>query len=187
VRYLFSNGMDVTLLDSSISFRMIGGIIDLYVFSGPTPANVIQQYTSLVGRPALMPYWALGFHSCRWGYETLDQVKEVVKNYSLAGIPLDTQWLDIDYMEQYRDFTSDPLTFPLAEVAAFVDDLHANGQHFVPIIDPGIMVYPGYEAYEVGKEKGLFVKDISGGYYLGKVWPGPVYYPDSLHPMTQVY
>jgi hypothetical protein len=124
--------MDITLLDTSLTFRMIGGVIDLYVFSGPSPANVVQQYTSLVGsslpwlfivlcnrsycsnvlpgRPAMMPYWTLGFHSCRWGYDNISQVVDIVKNYSIAGIPLDTQWLDIDYMEGYRDFTVDPVS-----------------------------------------------------------------------------
>ena len=81
----------------------------------------------------------------------------------MLGIPLDTQWLDIDYMEAYRDFTTDPLLFPLDEVAAFVNDLHSKGMHFVPIIDPGIMVYAGYEAYERGIREELFVKDLTGG------------------------
>jgi alpha-glucosidase len=158
-----SNGMDVTLLDSSLTYRMIGGIIDLYVFSGPTPVDVVQQYTTLVGRPAMMPYWTLGFHNCRYGYENIEQVRDVVKNYSLAGIPLDTQWIDIDYMAGYRDFTFDAVDFPVAEVQKFVEELHGNGQRFVPIIDPGIMVKKGYEAYEEGIEQGLFVKDVTGG------------------------
>ena len=57
------------------------------------------------------------------------------------GIPLDTQWADIDYMQNYRDFTTDSVNFPTAEVKSFVNQLHTQGQHFVPIIDPGIMVY----------------------------------------------
>ena len=88
----------------------------------------------------------------------------MVANYSAAGIPLDTQWMDIDYMQNYRDFTTDAANFPTAEVASFVrDTLHANGQHFVPIVDPGIMVYPGYEAYDMGLKEDIFIKDIRGG------------------------
>ena len=75
----------------------------------------------------------------------------------------------------------------LSQVAAFVDGLHEKGMHFVPIIDPGIMVYPGYEAYERGVKEGLFIKDISGGNYLGQVWPGPTFFPDFLHPSAQSY
>eukprot|EP01034_Spumella_vulgaris_P029295 gene29295-36320_t len=182
-----SNGMDVVLRDDSVTFKTIGGVVDLYVFSGPTPTNVVDQYTQIVGRPAMMPYWSLGFHNCKYGYTSVYQVEEVVANYASAGIPLDTQWMDIDYMQNYRDFTLDSTNFPQAEVSKFVDDLHAKGQHFVPIIDPGIMVAPGYEAYERGLKEELFVKDVSGGNYLGQVWPGPTFFPDFLNPKAQSY
>jgi alpha-glucosidase (family GH31 glycosyl hydrolase) len=61
-----SNGMDVVLGESQLTFKTIGGIVDLYIFSGPTPAGVMDQMTSTVGRPALVPYWSLGFRKyCR--------------------------------------------------------------------------------------------------------------------------
>lgn len=182
-----SNGMDVKLDTNSIKFSVIGGVIDLYVFIGPTVADVSKQYTSVVGTPTMMPYWSLGFHNCKYGYKTVYEVEEVVKNYREAGIPLDTQWMDIDYMEAYRDFTTDPNNFPLAETQKFVNQLHSDGMKFVPIIDPGIMVYSNYPAYENGLKQGVFVKDISGGYYLGQVWPGPTYFPDFLHPNIENY
>ena len=30
--------------------------------------QVVSQYTEAVGRYYVPPYWALGFHLCRWGY-----------------------------------------------------------------------------------------------------------------------
>jgi alpha-glucosidase (family GH31 glycosyl hydrolase) len=182
-----SNGMDIQLSKDHLTFKPIGGIVDLYVFSGSTPAAVVDQYTQIVGRPAMMPYWSLGFHNCKYGYENIQQVEAVVANYSAAGIPLDTQWMDIDYMQNYKDFTLDSVNFPQAEVASFVNQLHAKGQHFVPIIDPGIMVQAGYDAYEEGLKKDLFIKDLQGGNYLGQVWPGPTHFPDFLHPEAQDY
>lgn len=64
--YFFCMIPDVILQPSPmITFRPIGGVLDMYFFFGPTPADVVSQYTDLVGRPFMPPYWGLGFHLCR--------------------------------------------------------------------------------------------------------------------------
>lgn len=55
-----SNGMDVVLDNDSLQFRMMGGIIDLYFLAGPTPNQVNDQLTQIIGRPVMPPYWAMG-------------------------------------------------------------------------------------------------------------------------------
>jgi lysosomal alpha-glucosidase len=49
----------------AITYRTIGGILDLYYFMGPTPSDVVSQYTEIIGNPFLPSYWTLGFHLCR--------------------------------------------------------------------------------------------------------------------------
>jgi len=184
---LNSNGMDVVLNDASLTYKMIGGVIDLYLFVGPSPSEVVSQMTQVIGRPALVPYWSLGFHNCKYGYSSLQEIEDVVAGYAAAKIPLDTQWADIDYMDGYRDFSADPKNFPVPQFKSFVDQLHNQGQHFVVIIDPGIKVDSGYPAYDQGMSDKLFVKDLNGGYYMSQVWPGPTYMPDFFNPVTQNY
>jgi alpha-D-xyloside xylohydrolase len=138
VLLLNSNGMEVSYHSECLTFRIIGGVLDFYFFPGPSPLAVVDQYTQLVGRPAAQPYWSLGFHQCRWGYRNVSVVKTVVESFRKANIPLDTMWNDIDYSDRYLDFTHDEERFPLQEWRGFVDELHANGQHYVILVDPGI-------------------------------------------------
>ena len=50
---------------SSRSWRVTGGVLDVLLLAGPTPLAVLDQLTAVVGRPAMQPRWALGWHQVR--------------------------------------------------------------------------------------------------------------------------
>ncbi|WVQ83475.1 hypothetical protein IAT38_005616 [Cryptococcus sp. DSM 104549] len=183
-----SHGMDVVLRDEVIQYRVLGGTLDLYFTAGPSPVDVVKQHAADVGLPAPMPEWAFGFHLCRWGYTSLNETKSVVKRMRDAGIPLETQWNDIDYMAAYRDFTFD-INFPVDEFKAFVEELHSNGQHYIPIIDAAVPHVLNssdvYDLYTRGHELDVWMKNPDGSEYVGAVWPTFAVFPDWFHPKMQ--
>ena len=55
-----SNAMDVSLTDTRVTWHVTGGVIDLYFLMGPTPFDVLDQLTQVIGRPIMPPLWSLG-------------------------------------------------------------------------------------------------------------------------------
>lgn len=80
----------------------------------------------------------LKFHQCRYGYQDVFEVAEVVYNYSRARIPLETMWTDIDYMHRRRTFTLDSERYPIESMRELVDHLHEKDQHYIVMVDPAI-------------------------------------------------
>ncbi|XP_066291231.1 lysosomal alpha-glucosidase-like isoform X3 [Branchiostoma lanceolatum] len=184
---LNSNAMEVILQPApALTWRTIGGILDLHILLGPDPNSVIQQYWDVIGYPMMPPYWALGFHLCRWGYNSANRTMDIVHKMRDAGIPQDTQWNDIDYMTSHLDWTYDGDKF--AELPAVVKDLHDHGQHYIMIVDPGIsntQKAGTYPPYDVGLKRGVFINDTDGNPIVGSVWPGDTTFPDFTNPITQ--
>lgn len=127
-------------------------------------------------------------HRIQWGYKNWSMVEDVVDNYRKFDIPLETVWTDIDYMFQYRDFTNDQNTFPYAAGQEFLDRLHAQGQHYVPIVDGAIYIpnpnnaSDNYSIYTDGNDREVFLNNPDGSQYIGSVWPGYTVFPDWFQP-----
>lgn len=65
-----AHGQEVLLAANNITWRLLGGSIDLFLLDGPNAPEAIKNYQSaMTGYPALQQYWTFGYHQCRWGYE----------------------------------------------------------------------------------------------------------------------
>ncbi|KAI5644152.1 glycosyl hydrolases family 31 domain-containing protein [Phthorimaea operculella] len=187
---LNSNAIDVVLQPTpALTYRAIGGILNLLYFIGPSPQEVVSQYTAVIGRPFMPPYWSLGFHLCKFGYHDINTTRKVWMSNRDAGIPFDVQWNDIDYMIDQNDFTYDPVRFK--GLPELIKDIHLSGMRYILIIDPGVSGSedPGkYPPYDRGIEMNVFVKNSSDLPFTGRVWNREAtVYPDFTHPNSTSY
>jgi alpha-glucosidase len=153
-----------------------GQELDLYVLQGPTPAGVLRRYAELTGYAPLPPLWSLGAGQSRWGYKSAEEIRSVIAGYREHNLPLDSVYLDIDYMDAYKVWTWDPLRYP--DPAGLVKEARAAGVRLLPIIDPGVKAEAGYDVYQSGVAGDHMVRTARGDVLLGEVWPDPAVFPD---------
>lgn len=164
----------------TMQIRAAKNDLTVYIITGENEKDIVKQFRGIIGRSYIPPLWAFGYGQSRWGYKNEADIREVAAKYKAAGIPLDSIYLDIDYMERYKDFTVDEKRFP--DLKGLAADMQAEGIHLVPIIDAGVKIEDGYSVYEEGVEKNYFCKNAEGGDFVGAVWPGRVHFPDFLQP-----
>ena len=76
-----SHGQEILLRPTNVTWRTIGGSIDLYFYEGPTVKEVIASHQKAnQALPAMQQYFSFGYHQCRWGYKSWKNLQEVVDN-----------------------------------------------------------------------------------------------------------
>ena len=153
---------------------------DLYLLSGGNENAVCKEFRTLIGRSYIPPKWAFGLAQSRWGYKTEEDVREVARQYKEHDLPLDMICMDIEYMQDYADFTVNKERF--SDLAKLSADLKAQGIRLVPIIDAGVRIDPNDPTCTEGLEKGYFCKKADGTPFVAAVWPGKAYFADFLRP-----
>ena len=163
-----------------LSFHTETPDYDLYLLSGGNENAICKEFRTLIGRSYIPPRWAFGLAQSRWGYKSEEDVREVARQYKEHDLPLDMICMDIEYMQDYADFTVNKERFPdLTKLSA---DLKAQGIRLVPIIDAGVRVDPNDSTCTEGLEKGYFCKKADGTPFVAAVWPGKAYFADFLRP-----
>lgn len=156
----------------------LSGNLDLYLIEEDSPVSAARAFRQLTGRSYIPPRWAFGYIQSRWGYASEEEVRNVAGEHRKRHIPLDAVCLDIDYMEDFRNFTWKPDAFP--DLARFSREMKEDHIRLVPIIDAGIKVEEGYAPYDSGKALDCFCKKEDGSDFVAAVWPGRCCFPDFL-------
>ncbi|XP_054807116.1 probable glucan 1,3-alpha-glucosidase [Prosopis cineraria] len=156
------------------------GIVDAFFFTGPEPKDVMRQYITVTGAPAMPQLFSTAYHQCRWNYRDEEDVENVDSNFDEHDIPYDVLWLDIEHTDGKKYFTWDSVLFPHPE--EMQRKLAAKGRHMVTIVDPHIKRDESFHLHKEATQIGYYVKDARGNDYDGWCWPGSSSYPDTLNP-----
>ncbi|KAF2884461.1 hypothetical protein ILUMI_21709 [Ignelater luminosus] len=151
-------------------FMSESGALDVTIFTGPTLAESLRQYVVLTSVAPLPQYFALGYHQSRYSYMTQHEVLDVVDQFDKNDLPMDSVWLDIDYTDNKKYFTWDPIRFP--DPISMQNKLASTNRNLIAIIDPHIKVDSTYFVHNISSTNGFYVRNPDGTDYVGKCWPG---------------
>ncbi|KAI8095334.1 glycosyl hydrolases family 31-domain-containing protein [Thamnidium elegans] len=146
------------------------GVLDLFVFLGPTTKDILRQYSALTGPAAMPQMFAIGYHQCRWNYINQRDVLEVDGKFDENDMPYDVIWLDIEYTDEKKYFTWDEPKFP--DAIGMEKVLDNKGRKLVIIVDPHIKRADNYRIADEAKAQDLFIKKPDGKDYEAWCWPG---------------
>lgn len=161
-----------------LSVNVRGGC-SVYIVDGTSAREIVREFRELIGQSYIPPRWAFGYGQSRWGYKTKEDIESVEKRYSEEKMPLDMIYMDIDYMQDYKDFTVNEERFP--DFKDFVASMNEKGVRLVPIIDAGVKAEENYSVYEEGIRYGYFCRSADGEPFVAGVWPGDSVFPDVLN------
>lgn len=156
------------------------GKMDVFLFVGKNPKDVVKKYMNITGKPQLPQYFAIAYHQCRWNYNDEVDVLTVDNKFDEYGIPYDVLWLDIEHTDGKRYFTWDYSKFPDPE--KLQKKLASKGRKMVTIVDPHIKVDNDYYIYKEAKDQDFFIHDSKNKPFDGWCWPGSSSWVDFLNP-----
>ena len=168
-----------------------GGDIDLFLIGGNSLKRIIDNYTLLTGRPALLPKRALGYQASSMYYAELAEnsdaaILDFVETVREEGFPIDGFHLSSGYTA-FRDrrcvFHWNRRRFPNPE--AFFCAMNEKSVQTVPNVKPGFLTeHPRYGEFQA---KGVFLRDSKKPEEpaLGRWWGGSGAFWDFTSPSAR--
>lgn len=148
-----------------VQFAVPGEVLEYFVFAGPTPKDVLDRYTALLGRPAVVPAWSYGpwlSTSFTTDYDEAT-VTSFIEGMAERDLPLSVFHFDCFWMREFTwcDFEWDPRVFP--DPDGMLARLHERGLRISVWINPYI-----------AQRSALFAEAAASGYLVtradGSIW-----------------
>ncbi len=110
--------------------------MDYWITVDDQPANIVKNYTEVVGRAPMLPEGLLGLWQCKLRYRTQEEVLSVAREYQRLGIKLDVIIIDFFHWTRQGDWHFDPVYWP--DPKAMCEELHGMGTKVVVSVWPNV-------------------------------------------------
>jgi alpha-D-xyloside xylohydrolase len=155
---------------SKTQFSVPGEYLEYFLIGGETPKDVLQNYTSLTGKPALPPAWSYGLWLSTSFTTNYDEatVTSFVEGMAQRDLPLAVFHFDCFWMKEYEwcNFEWDERVFP--DPVGMLERLKAKGLKICVWINPYIAQRSAL--FDEGMEKGYLLKKADGSVWQWDLW-----------------
>ncbi|MDO9261531.1 MAG: glycoside hydrolase family 31 protein, partial [Flavobacteriaceae bacterium] len=179
--------------NNTLSYESISGRTTYQVIAADNWLNLMDEYTNLTGKQPLIPRWALGNFSSRFGYHSEKEVKETVQKFLDEKIPLDAVIIDIywfgkDIKGHMGNFEFLKDSFPTPE--KMMTDFKNKGVKTILVTEPFILTTS--KKWEEADKNGFLGKTSTGesyryDFYFGNTGIIDIYNPKAKDWFWNIY
>lgn len=175
--------VDLSSTNGTYSFEAGDDLMDYFFFAGGasnTMPAVIDRFSELTGRPALLPKWGYGYHQSRHSYMSATEVSNLIATFRSLDIPVDAVYLDIGHQRNEGQPWQLSFSDAFSNMPTLVSFATNQGVQLVPIIEPLLTTNDPLHAPSMSSLR--FIKDNSLANYIGTNYLGAISWLDfSIH------
>ncbi|WP_026754916.1 TIM-barrel domain-containing protein [Sediminibacter sp. Hel_I_10] len=179
--------------DDTLTYETISGRKTYQVIVGESWYDLIDQYTDLTGKQPMLPRWALGNFSSRFGYHTQKEVIETIDQFRAEDIPVDAIILDLYWFGKELKGTMGNLAFDrdsFPNPEQMIKDLHDRNVETVLITEPFVLTTSN--RWQEAVDQDVLAKDSLGhpykfDFYFGNTGLIDIYAPKGEQWFKNIY
>ena len=128
--------------DNTLTYETISGRKTYQVIAGESWYDILDNYTDLTGKQPMLPRWALGNFSSRFGYHSQKETLATITKFKEEKIPVDAIILDLYWFGKDLKGTMGNLEFfkdSFPNPKQMIKDLRAQNVETILITEPFVL------------------------------------------------
>jgi len=156
--------------------------LDYWIVAGDSPDEIMRNYMAIVGKPPMMPDYAMGFWQCKLRYRTQDELLTVARKHKALDLPMDVIVADFFHWTMQGEYKFDPRYWP--DVEGMCRELNELGIKLMVSVWPTVDYRS--ENFELMMEKGYLAR-VDRGQRIHKMLFGDQLFFDFTNPEARAF